>query len=171
MTRVASRLELHPDRLFPAEASTRAVARELYATVADRLIFSPHGHVDAGLLVRNQPFEDPTRLLVSPDHYVTRVLHSLGVSLTSLGVGAHPDHFNPREAWRLLCQNWGGVSRNPIALLARGGAGRHLRCRRATIGVHLRPHLRPDRRLADSGRVSPALPVRTVQHLGAGDDR
>jgi glucuronate isomerase len=106
MTTVASRLELHPDRLFPAEAGTRAVARELYASVADRPIFSPHGHVDAGLLVRNQPFEDPTRLLVSPDHYVTRVLHSVGVSLTSLGAGAHPADFDPREAWRLLCQNW-----------------------------------------------------------------
>jgi glucuronate isomerase len=106
MSRVASRLELSPDRLFPAEAGTRAVARELYASVADRPIFSPHGHVDAGILVQNQPFQDPARLLLSPDHYVTRVLHSLGVSLTSLGAGAHPADFDPREAWRLLCENW-----------------------------------------------------------------
>ena len=106
MAEGSSRLELSPDRLFPADPGARGVARELYASVADRPIFSPHGHVDPGVLARNHPFEDPTRLLLSPDHYVTRILHSVGVSLASLGVGVSPKPFDPREAWRLLCDHW-----------------------------------------------------------------
>ncbi len=39
-------LTLHPDRLFPAEAQTRAIARRLYARVAELPIISPHGHTD-----------------------------------------------------------------------------------------------------------------------------
>ena len=39
-------LDLHPDRLFPAEPSTRRVARTLYETVRDLPIVSPHGHTD-----------------------------------------------------------------------------------------------------------------------------
>ncbi len=33
------------------------------------------------------PFADPVSLLVSPDHYVTRLLHASGVPLDALGVG------------------------------------------------------------------------------------
>ena len=51
-------------------------------------IISPHGHVDAGVLAEDQPFHDPASLLVSPDHYVTRLLHAQGVPLAELGVGA-----------------------------------------------------------------------------------
>ena len=57
MAEGSSRLELSPDRLFPADPGARGVARELYASVADRPIFSPHGHVDPGVLARNHPFK------------------------------------------------------------------------------------------------------------------
>jgi glucuronate isomerase len=100
-------LVLHPDRLFPADPSQRQVARELYLPVANAPIFSPHGHVDPGLLVANEPFDDPTSLLLSPDHYVTRVLHALGVGLDVLGAGFRVPGFDPRVAWRELCTHWG----------------------------------------------------------------
>ena len=38
-------LQLHPDRLLPADPTTRGIARRLYAAVRDLPIISPHGHV------------------------------------------------------------------------------------------------------------------------------
>ena len=40
-------LDLHPDRLLPPDPGVRAVARDLYDTVAELPIISPHGHVPA----------------------------------------------------------------------------------------------------------------------------
>jgi glucuronate isomerase len=39
---------------------------------------------------RGQHFGDPTSLLISPDHYVTRLLHAHGVALERLGAGGMP---------------------------------------------------------------------------------
>ena len=41
---------LSPDRCFDPDPSQRAMARELYASVKDLPIVSPHGHVDPTLL-------------------------------------------------------------------------------------------------------------------------
>jgi glucuronate isomerase len=99
---------LHPDRLFPAEPSVRSVARDLYAEIGDLPIVSMHGHIEAKLLADDEPFGDAVSVLVSPDHYVTRLLHSQGVPLESLGVGREVGNFaEPRSAWRALCTNWG----------------------------------------------------------------
>jgi glucuronate isomerase len=81
----AATLELHPDRLFPAEPGTRRLARQLYETVAELPIISPHGHVPPQWLAEDIPFPDPTKLLITPDHYVNRLLHAHGVELAKLG--------------------------------------------------------------------------------------
>ena len=94
----------HPDRLLGIDSSVRTLARELYESVADAPIISPHGHVSPELLATNEPFADPAALFITPDHYVTRLLHSAGIGLDSLGVG-DPDR-PPREIWRTLCDNW-----------------------------------------------------------------
>lgn len=97
----------HPDRLFPPDPTVRAIARRLYAEVADLPILSPHGHVPARWIARDTPFGDPTALLVSPDHYVTRLLHASGVGLDQLGVGgAGLSPAGSRAAWRALCERW-----------------------------------------------------------------
>ncbi len=83
-------LQLHPDRLLPADPTTRGIARRLYASVRDLPIISPHGHVPPGWIAQDVPFGDPTSLLISPDHYVTRLLHAHGISLDSLGAGGAP---------------------------------------------------------------------------------
>jgi glucuronate isomerase len=103
----AAPLCLSPDRLLPADPSTRAVARRLYAAVSDLPVVSPHGHVDPRLLLDDVPFRDPASLFVTPDHYVTRLLHAGGVSLDALGVGRGelPEH-EARAVWRELCRNW-----------------------------------------------------------------
>ena len=108
-------LELHPDRLLPAEPGTRAIARRIYDEVHTLPITSPHGHVKAGVLLDDQPFADPATLLVSPDHYVTRLLHSAGVPLGALGVGSVAlDERASRSAWRLLCEHWDVFLGTPV---------------------------------------------------------
>ena len=74
---------LHPDRGFDPDPTVRRTARELYDETRDLPIVSPHGHVDPRLLADDAPFPDPAALLVMPDHYITRMLHSQGVALES----------------------------------------------------------------------------------------
>jgi glucuronate isomerase len=108
-------LTLHPDRLLPADPSVRSLARELYDTVRELPIISPHGHIDARLLLEDVPFPDPAGLLVTPDHYVTRLLHASGVPLEALGVGrgALPEH-EARAVWRLVCEHWSVLQGTPV---------------------------------------------------------
>ena len=104
-----TRIDLDPDRLLPAEPSQRDVARRLHREVRGLPIVSPHGHVDPRLLLDDRPFDDPAALFVTPDHYVTRMLHAHGVPLEDLGIprreGAGPTA-DPRRTWRLLCEHW-----------------------------------------------------------------
>ena len=99
----AAPLRLHPDRLFPADPDTRAVARRLYAEVADLPIVSPHGHTDPRWFAEDTPFGDASSLLLQPDHYVIRMLYSQGVPLEAIGIGAPVD---PRAAWRVLADHY-----------------------------------------------------------------
>jgi glucuronate isomerase len=100
-------LNRHPDRLLPAEPGVRSIARRLYDAVRDLPILSPHGHVEARLLADDVPFRDPATLLVTPDHYVTRLLHAGGVPLADLGVGRTDlSEAESRRVWRLLCEHW-----------------------------------------------------------------
>jgi glucuronate isomerase len=101
-------LTLSPDRLFPAEPATRDIARALYAEVASLPIVSPHGHTDPAWFATNANWTNPTELLLSPDHYLYRMLYSQGVPLDRLGVpgrGGASD-VDPREAWRLFASHY-----------------------------------------------------------------
>ena len=95
----------HPDRLLPVDPTTRDIARRLLNHVEDLPIISPHGHLDAQMFVDDAAFPDPTELIISPDHYVTRVLHSAGIPLSDLRVGS-TEGTSPREAWRIFCETW-----------------------------------------------------------------
>ncbi len=79
-------LNLHPDRLFPADPATRELARRLYATVKDLPIVSPHGHTDPQWFADDAPFANASALFITPDHYVFRMLYSQGVRLEDLGI-------------------------------------------------------------------------------------
>jgi glucuronate isomerase len=94
----------YPDRLLPADPATRAVARELLADVENLPIISPHGHVPADVVADDIPFADPTALLVTPDHYVTRLIHAAGTRLDQLGLGPSPAH--TRDVWRRFAEAW-----------------------------------------------------------------
>ena len=102
-------MPLHPDRLLPIEPEARAIARELYAGVANLPILSPHGHTEPRWYAENEAFSDPVSLFVRPDHYIFRMLYSQGISLEDLGV---PDkhgvvhNTDNRAIWRLFAQHW-----------------------------------------------------------------
>src|SRR4051794_10577275 len=107
MAATESVLALHPDRLLPPEPGERAIARRLYEAVRDLPVISPHGHVDPRLLLDDEPFRDPATLFVTPDHYVTRLLHADGVGLEALGVGqGELSEDASRRVWRRLCERW-----------------------------------------------------------------
>jgi len=101
-------LRLDPDRLLPADPGTRAVARSLYAEIAGMPIVSPHGHTDPAWFATDANWTNATELLLSPDHYLFRMLYSQGVPLEKLGVPnlEGPSKADPREAWRLLAEHY-----------------------------------------------------------------
>lgn len=100
----AKPLTLHPDRLLPSDPATRAIARALYQSVKDLPIISPHGHTDPEWWATDAPFGNASELLLHPDHYVFRMLHSQGVPLEALGIG-NPSA-DPRESWRLFAERY-----------------------------------------------------------------
>jgi glucuronate isomerase len=102
-------MPLHPDRLFPADADTRAITRRLYQHVKDLPILSPHGHTEPAWFAQNEAFPDPASLFVKPDHYVFRMLYSQGVSMESLGVPSvdgRPVETDGRAIWRIFARHW-----------------------------------------------------------------
>ncbi|MDQ1597293.1 MAG: glucuronate isomerase, partial [Microbacteriaceae bacterium] len=105
-----------PDRLFPADAATRSVARRIYTEVRNAPILSPHGHVDAAVLADNAAFSDPATLLITPDHYVVRLLHANGVSLDELGFARNgvPSEASSRSIWAQLCRHWSMFAGTPV---------------------------------------------------------
>lgn len=105
---MATPLHLHPDRLFPADPTTRAIARALYAEVGGLPIVSPHGHTDPTWFATDAKWENATTLLLAPDHYVFRMLYSQGIALDDLAIphrGGTPAT-DPRAAWRVFAGNY-----------------------------------------------------------------
>src|SRR5438270_8896820 len=105
---MAKPLTLDSDRLFPAEPTVRSIARELYASVKDLPIVSPHGHTDPAWFATDAPWTNATELLLSPDHYLYRMLYSQGVALDALGVADRSGvaSADACEAWRLFASHF-----------------------------------------------------------------
>lgn len=98
-----------PDQLFPSDQRTRAIARDVYTAASDLPLVCPHGHVDPSALAEDRPFTDPASLIVVPDHYILRMLHSQGIPPDRMGVPALDDtpvETNGRTIWRRLATNW-----------------------------------------------------------------
>ncbi|MBN2047916.1 MAG: glucuronate isomerase [Anaerolineaceae bacterium] len=102
--------KLNPDRYFDPEPTQRGWARKLYESVAALPIVSPHGHVDPKLFAdEHSTFGTPTELLIIPDHYVFRMLHSQGIPLENLGIPrvdggwTETDH---RKIWQIFADHY-----------------------------------------------------------------
>ncbi|WP_129336703.1 glucuronate isomerase [Cellulomonas endophytica] len=103
------RWTLHPERGLPADPVLRPLARRVYEHVRGLPVVSMHGHVDVGLLERDEAFPDPATLLVVPDHYLVRMLVSQGVPHDALGVPRRDGgavETDPREVWRTFASHW-----------------------------------------------------------------
>ena len=96
---------LHENRLFPVDPSACDIAKRIYKSVRGLPIVSPHGHTQAAWFAQNQPFPNPAKLFVQPDHYIYRMLYSQGLSLEDLEIGA-PEIKNPRKVWRTFAEHY-----------------------------------------------------------------
>ncbi len=101
----------HEDRYFDPDPTVRRHALALYGETRALPIISPHGHVDPAILASDDPFPDPASLIITPDHYILRMLYSRGVSLESLGVapidGKPPEaERDPRRIWQTFADHW-----------------------------------------------------------------
>lgn len=105
-----TQLYLAADRYFDPNPAQRKVAMELYRSVADLPIVSPHGHVDPRLFADPEAtFGSPAELLIIPDHYVYRMLYSQGIPLESLGVPRRdggPVEQDHRKIWQIFAENF-----------------------------------------------------------------
>ena len=170
----APTFSLHPDRFFDAEPSVRRAARALYEEMRALPLVCPHGHVDPSLLAEDRAFPEPAALLITPDHYLFRMLFSQGVSLESLGVPTRDpraaDRARSAEGLAALRRELPSVPRHPVARVARLRAARAVRRPRAARRRVRRPHLRSDRRTAEVARVPASRTIRQLQHRSARDD-
>jgi glucuronate isomerase len=104
-----STLKLDPERFFPADPGTRAIARRLFGQIEQLPLISPHGHTDPAWFAENAPFEDAVSLLLWPDHYLLRMLMSAGLSLESLGMPPRQGgavERDRRKVWRRFSEHY-----------------------------------------------------------------
>ncbi|NWF89334.1 MAG: glucuronate isomerase [Ignavibacteriaceae bacterium] len=104
-----SELLFNKDRFFDPNPTVRKIAREIYDSIKDMPIISPHGHVDPIIFAENKPFPNPTSLFLIPDHYLFRMLYSQGISLESLGIptidGTEVES-DPRKIWQIFADHF-----------------------------------------------------------------
>ncbi|WP_226782954.1 glucuronate isomerase [Oceaniglobus trochenteri] len=81
-------------------------ARRIYETIRHDPIVSPHGHCEPSWFADDAAFPDPTTLILTPDHYLFRMLLSQGVSLADIGIGTPPDQRDNRAIWNLFAAHW-----------------------------------------------------------------
>lgn len=112
-------LALHEDRCFDPDPAVRRAARAVYEVTRQLPLVCPHGHVDPALLATDARFPEPTALLLTPDHYILRLLHAHGVEMDALGIprldGAPVDQ-DPEAAWRRFAEHYHKFAGTPTAL-------------------------------------------------------
>lgn len=94
---------------FLGDSANHPLAREIYETMRTYPILAPHGHVDSAMLAANKNFANPVELLIIPDHYITRMLHSQGISYDELGIPQSDGcrkSVTPEEVWRIFAANY-----------------------------------------------------------------
>jgi glucuronate isomerase len=104
--------------VWPAEPRARALAVELYQTVAELPLISVHNGLPARYLAEDLPFTDPVSLLVSHDQGVQAMLRAHGIRA----------EFSPTDGWQTE-----RASRQAFALL-----WRHM------VEVHTRPWMQAE---------------------------
>ncbi|GAB4523102.1 MAG: glucuronate isomerase [Anaerolineae bacterium] len=100
---------MNADRYLGTEPAVRALAYQLYETVANLPLICPHGHVDPRLFAQaDMQFGSPTELLLIPDHYIFRMLYSQGIPLEKLGIPTQdgtPVEQDHRAIWQTFAEH------------------------------------------------------------------
>ena len=102
-------LILAEDRFFDPDPQVRRIARSLHEETSALPLICPHGHVDAQILADNTPFPEPAALIITPDHYIFRMLYSRGIPLERLGIPGRGDsevERDPRRIWQLFADHY-----------------------------------------------------------------
>ena len=101
-------LTLHPDRFLGANGNIVSIARRLFAETEQLPIISPHGHTDPSWFAENKPFDNASELLLTPDHYIFRMLYSQGISLQQLGLQGTDQSAiaDPKSAWCTFAKHY-----------------------------------------------------------------
>jgi len=105
---------MHKDRFLGSE--NLELAREIYSVMSSHPILAPHGHVEPDLLLKNEPFANPVDLLITPDHYITRMLMSQGVTYEELSIpraDGTRSSVEPRAVWKIFANNWRAFRSTP----------------------------------------------------------
>jgi glucuronate isomerase len=105
-----AKILLPDDRYLGPMPAQKEIALRLYESVKNLPLVCPHGHVDPRMFADpNYVWGTPVDLLIIPDHYVFRMLHSQGIPLESLGVprrdggAVETDH---RKIWKTFARNF-----------------------------------------------------------------
>ena len=107
------------ERYFPANPVLMPVAKMIYESAADLPLVCPHGHVDPHLFSEaDYHFGNPVELMIQPDHYVLRILHSQGVAYESLGipVNGSPVEQDPTKIWQTFADHFYCYAATPTGL-------------------------------------------------------
>ena len=110
---------LNPDRVFDPDPVVRDIAGDLYESVRDLPILSPHGHVDPVLFAQNKSFPDPTELILIPDHYIFRLLYSHGIRMEDFGIPTSDGsavETDPRKIWQIFGEHYYLFAGTPTGL-------------------------------------------------------
>jgi len=112
-----------PNRYFAHDPAQQALAFRLYESIKTLPLVCPHGHVDACLFAdADYHFGNPVELLIKPDHYVLRILHSQGVAYEKLGIpagGGTAVEQDPRRIWQTFADYFYCYAATPTGLWLR----------------------------------------------------
>lgn len=107
---MGNELVLPDDRLFGPDPRQKEIAQQIYNTAADLPLICPHGHVDPRMFADpDYSFGSPVDLLLIPDHYVFRMLHSQAITLESLGIpraDGGPVEQDHRKIWQTFADHF-----------------------------------------------------------------
>jgi len=104
------RLFLPDDRYLGPDPRQKEIAQHLHTMVRDLPLVCPHGHVDPRMFADpDYSFGSPVELLITPDHYVFRMLYSQGIPLERLGIprlDGGPVEEDHRQIWQLFAEHF-----------------------------------------------------------------
>jgi len=106
-------MHLHAERLLPADAESRAIARRLYEGACRQPLASPFGLHDAARLASDQPFADPVSAVLSPERELVRALQRSSGTAGAGERGIGSPHADPRAIWRAFAArypDWRGTT-------------------------------------------------------------